>query len=304
MISAEKIVGTGDPLVQVFLHQPAGNNAGFSDARQSGIAGAHVERLFPEHITHGAAQRSEGGVLQHLELELAIAVDKVGEGEEVQPVVALFIKGAEHALVFIRLAFQHFLGLDFARGTKVVDQQGAHLPAVTHLFNHDAGEAGTVIVAGRGLKEPALLFHAGKLGVTLVDDQVHEGVTHVLCGDLAHVFPLVTAFVVAERDFLGLNGAVQSVKPEILYIVMIDADFFAPSLKKPFPIAERSDLHYFSRHRKQAPLSEIPNAKREGSLSILCALWDYTNARPGINVASRDPSLRSGFQITNSSTHS
>src|SRR6266481_1831368 len=119
---------------------------------------------------------------------------------------------------------------------------------MAHLFDHHTGQRLAVPIRGRSLEQIALLLDACEFGIALVDDQVHQRVTHVLRGNLAQVFPFGTTFVIAERDFLGLNRAVESLKPEILDVVIVDADFRAPFLEQPNPIAERPDLHYFSRH--------------------------------------------------------
>ncbi len=66
VVGAEKIIGAGDPLVQILLHQPARNHAGFGDTGQTGVAGTHVEGLFTQHIAHRAAQRRKRRILEHL----------------------------------------------------------------------------------------------------------------------------------------------------------------------------------------------------------------------------------------------
>src|SRR5262249_3610739 len=262
MVGAEEVVGAGDPLVQVFLHQPARDHAGLGDARQPGIAGPHVEGLFTQHVAHGAAQRSEGRVLEHLQLKFAVAIDEVGEGEKVQPVIALLIERSQQALVLIGFALQHLLRFHLAGGAEVLDQQRTHLPTVAHLLDHHPRKRGAVVIAGRGLKEVALLLNAGKLGVTLVDDQVHQGIPHVLRGDLANVLPLAPAFVIAERDFFGFNGAVESVEVKIADVIVIDADFRAPLFEQSDPITERPDLHYFSRHDYSSQYSVVGQFRR------------------------------------------
>src|SRR5579864_5774707 len=82
VVGAKQIVGTRNPLVEIFLNQPPWNHARFHDAPQSVIARAHVEGLFAQHVRHGTSQRSECGILEHLQLELAVAIDEVGVGEK------------------------------------------------------------------------------------------------------------------------------------------------------------------------------------------------------------------------------
>ena len=131
-----------------------------------------MERFFAQHIRHGAAERSERGILQHLQLKLSIAVDEVGVSEEIHPVINIDVECAEQPLVIEGAALEHLLGFDLARITKVIHQQRAHLPTVAHLFNHHAGERAPIPVGRSGLEQFALLLHAGKFGIALIDDQI------------------------------------------------------------------------------------------------------------------------------------
>ena len=94
----------------------------------------------------------------------------------------------------------------------------------------------------------ALLLDAGKLGVALVDDHVHERVAHLLRGNLAQVLPLAAAFVVAEFDVFGIDRAIERIELEGLDVVRVDADLFAPVVEQADPVAECSDFCYFARH--------------------------------------------------------
>ena len=208
-----------------------------------------MEGFLAEHIGGRAAERGERRILQHLELELAVAVDEIRVGEEVEPVVNLNVEGAEQAFVFEGAALQHLLRLDFSGGAEKVDEQGAHLPAVAHFFDHDAGKGAAVPVGGGGLEQVALLLDRGKLGVALVDDHVHERVAHLLGGDLAEVLPLAIAFVGSELDLFGFDRAVERVEVEGLDVVFIDADFLAPFVEDADPLAETSDFCYLAWHR-------------------------------------------------------
>jgi hypothetical protein len=48
----------------------------------------------------------------------------------------------------------------------------------TLFFAHDAQQALAIVRAGRTLQEISLLLCRGKLGITLVDDQMHQRSTH------------------------------------------------------------------------------------------------------------------------------
>src|ERR1039457_3347983 len=256
MIRAEKVKRARDPFVQIFLQEPARNHSRFDHAAQAIVAGSHVERFLAQHVRGRASERRKRGILQHLKLEFPVAVYEVGVGEEVQPVIDFDVESAEQALVFEGAALQHLLGFHLAGRPEEVDEQGAHLPTVAHLFDHDAGDGAAIVFRGRGFKQIALLLHAGKFGVALIDDHVHERVPHLLRGHLAQVLPLVAAFVGAELDFFRLNRAVESIEVECLNVVFVDANFLAPLVEQPDPVAEVSDSCYFAWHKTSKSLPQ------------------------------------------------
>src|SRR6266404_3932501 len=97
---------------------------------------------------------------------------------------------------------------------EVFHQERAHLPAMAHLFDHDARKCLAVVLARSGLEEPALLLDRSKLGVALIDDQVDQRVADLLRGDLAQVLPLFTSLPVAELDIVGLDGSEERIEVE------------------------------------------------------------------------------------------
>ena len=131
----------------------------------------------------------------------------------------------------------------------MLDQQGAHLPSMTHLFDHHASDGATVPIGGRGLKQMALLLAAGKLCIALIDDHVEQRVAHLLGGNLAQVLPFTTAPEVTELDLFGLDCAVESIKLKLGDLIMIDADLFAPLIEQANPVTECSDFCYFAGHK-------------------------------------------------------
>ena len=120
---------------------------------------------------------------------------------------------------------------------------------MAHLFDHDAGERAAIPFRRRGCKQVALLLHAGKFGVALIDDHVHERVPHLLRRNLAQVLPLVAALVGTELDLPGLDRAVERVEVERFDIVFVDANFLAPLVEQANPITEVSDFRDFAWHR-------------------------------------------------------
>ena len=73
-----------------------------------------MERLLAQHVRHGASEWRERRVLQHLQLEFSVAVDEIGVGEKVHPIVDVDIESAQQALVLKGTALQHFLRFYFS----------------------------------------------------------------------------------------------------------------------------------------------------------------------------------------------
>src|ERR1700691_1136637 len=263
MIGAEKIERTRDPLDQIFLQQQARSLPSLHHPTQPVVAGSHVKGFFPQHVRGRASERRKGRILEHLELELTIAVYKIGVGKKVEPVVHVNVEGSQQTFVLKRPPLQHLLRLDFARRSEEVDEQSAHLPAMTHLLDHDAGDRATIPLRGRGCKQVTLLLHAGKFSIALIDDHIHQGIPHLLCGNLAQILPLVAAFVGTELDFPGFDRSIERVKVEGLDVVFVDAYFFAPLIEDPDPFAEASDFRYFAWHKN------LKSSSRSGTSSIL-----------------------------------
>src|SRR4029077_7646636 len=196
------------------------------------------------------------GILQHLQLKFAVAIDEVSVGEKVHPVVDVDVKRSQQTLVLKGAALEHFLGLDLAGVAEVIEQERAHLPTVAHLFDHDARKGATVPVGRSRLKQVSLLLDAGKLGVALIDDHVQERVAHLLGGDLAEIFPFGAAFEMAALDFVVFNGSVQCLEMEAGDLVAINADFFAPLVEQADPLAEGTDFRYFAGHWENLSTTE------------------------------------------------
>src|SRR5882762_3725226 len=101
-----------------------------------------------------------------------------------------------------------------------------------------------------------LLFAAGKLGITLIDNHVHQGIAHLLCGDLSQVLPFAPAFIVAELDFFRFYGAIESIELEAGNFSVVNADFLAPVVEHSDPLAEGSDFGYFTWHESKPLTTE------------------------------------------------
>src|SRR5713101_3799480 len=267
VIRAEQVVGARNPFVEILLHQPSRDHSRFNHAPKAVVASTHVEGFFAQHVRCRAPKRCEGGELQHLKLELAVTVDEVGVGEEVEPVVDVDIECAQQAFIFKSTALQHFLRFDFSRRAEEIDEQGAHLPAVTHLFDHHAGQGATVPVGGRNFEQVALLLNRGKLGVALVDDHVHERVAHLLSGYLPQVLPLTASFEGSKLNVVGFDRAVESVEVKRRDVILIDADLLAPVVEQTDPVAEASDFRYFTWHSKPlfSPVKDAELHSADGS---------------------------------------
>ena len=248
VICTKQVVRTREPFVQILLNKPGRNDSCLHNPAQSVIACAHVECLFAQHVRHRAAQGRECRVLQHLQLELAIAVHKIGVGEEVHPVVDIDVERAQQSLVLEGAALQHLLRFHFSRIAKMIHQQSAHLPPVTHLFDHHARDGAAIPIRGSVVEQVALLLNTGKLGIALVDDHIHERIAHLLRGNLPQVLPLAAALIVPELDVFGLDCAVKRIELEGLDVRRVHPNLFAPVVEQPDPVTERPNFCYFSRH--------------------------------------------------------
>src|SRR2546422_765584 len=131
----------------------------------------------------------------------------------------------------------------------MINQQGAHLPPVTHLFDHYASNRLAIPVGGCAFEQMPLLLHAGELGVALIDNQINQSVAHLLRRHLAQVLPFAAPLKGAELDFLGFDRAIEGVELEAGDFVAIDADLLAPVVKHPNPITKRSDFGNLAWHK-------------------------------------------------------
>ena len=78
----------------MFTHQRA---TALNDTRYAGFANKHVMRFFGQHEPAGPRQRVETGFGQRRQLILAVAVLEIGEHEERQPIVGLFVESLQNA---------------------------------------------------------------------------------------------------------------------------------------------------------------------------------------------------------------
>jgi hypothetical protein len=98
------------------------------------MSGEHMKVFLFQHRRDAFGQRREGRMAQHRQLILAITVDELGVGEEVEPVVYRRVKRIQEPVTTERSPFQKFSRFEFSRIAEVVDEQVAHLPAVAHFF--------------------------------------------------------------------------------------------------------------------------------------------------------------------------
>ena len=206
------------------------------------MARAEVEALLAEHRPHRAGERREARRREHVELELAVPVDELGVGEEVDPVVHVDVEGAEQPAVLPGAPLEELARLDLSGFAEVVDEQVAHLPAVAHLLDHDAADAVGVVVRGGGLQQVALLLDGRELRVALVDDQVQQRVPDGLVGDLREALPLALAGEVPVLDLVGLQVAVLGLEGVVGVLRQLEADVVLPRPEGVDPVVEGRDL--------------------------------------------------------------
>src|ERR1700733_10714183 len=136
----------------------------------------------------------------------------------------------------------------------------------------------------------ALLFHAGKLGVALIDDQIDESVAHLLRRHLAEVFPLAAAFEGAKLNFVSLDRAIKRIEFEVGNLVVIDADIFSPIVEHPDPITKSSDFCDFTWHNliplntsvNDGRRTSSPGLHRNNSISLLIPPGAFQRTPPGL----------------------
>src|SRR3989442_1804205 len=273
MISAEQVVGTRNPFVEIFLNEPRGNYTGFDNPSKPVIASSHVKSFLAQHVRHRASERREGRVFQHLQLKFSVTIDKIRIGKKIHPIINVNVERSQQAFVLESAPLQHFLGFDFAGIAKMFDEQCAHLPAVAHLLDHDTGDCAAIPVGRRGFKEMAFLLDAGEFGIALIDDHVEQGVAHLLRGYLTKVLPLAAALEVTELNLFGLDRAIERVELKLGDFITIDADLLAPLIEEADPVTEGSNFCYLAWH-KTSVFSR--------SASVPLAVW---RASPPIRAA-------------------
>ena len=126
---------------------------------------------------------------------------------------------------------------------------------MAHFLDHHPQDCSPIPVRGRIFEQITLLFHAGKFGVALIDDHIHQRVAHLLCGHLPQVFPLAAAFVRSELNLFRIDRAVKRVKVEGINLSGIDANILSPVVEQADPVAEGSDFCNFPRHKSKSSLA-------------------------------------------------
>lgn len=173
-------MGSGYPLVKVFLDDFRGNLSRLDNPCEPALAGEEVKRLLLEHGPHATRQWGKPGMMEHSELVLSIPVYKSGVGEKIEPVIDRLIEGSEEAIPFKGPPLQELSGLQLSGIAEMGNQEVAHLPFVAHLAVHDPEEALEVIGGGCRVDKVALLLRGSELRVSLVNDQVQERITYIL----------------------------------------------------------------------------------------------------------------------------
>src|SRR6266568_898823 len=238
VVRAEQVEGSGDPLIEEALHHLGWHLARLHDPQQAVVPGAQVERFLLEHRVHGARQRVKGRDGEHRQLELAVAIDELGVGEEVEPVVDELVERSEQALPFVGAALEQLRRLTPAFVPEVPAEQVRHLPTVSHLLGHHPHQGQQVVVARRVGQEIALLLDRSKLGIALINDQVQQGVADALVRDVHHRRPLALAPVVPELDVRHLLVPELRLELEVADLALGQADRVLPVAEVVDPFVE------------------------------------------------------------------
>ena len=133
-------------------------------------------RFFSQHEARGTRQRIKARFSQCTQLELAVAIREVGEHEKRQPVRGAFIKGAQNAWIVqvTGTTLQQCFGFFSTIATKVAMQQIHHGPQMPSLFHVHLEQVAQIVKRRTGQTQMALLFHRGRFGVTLCDDDATQ----------------------------------------------------------------------------------------------------------------------------------
>src|SRR2546427_10696954 len=122
-VHAKQVVAHRHPLVDELLDDGERHHTRADNALDAVLARAQVERFLAQHRDHRLRHRGKSRVTQHGKLELAVAIDEIGVGEEVEPVVDVLVEGPEQTLLIKRPPLQHLLRLDAPAVAEMVDQQ-------------------------------------------------------------------------------------------------------------------------------------------------------------------------------------
>jgi len=133
-----------NPFVEILLHQPVRDTPASATA-PPGVAvpiwKASSRSMYSWTPSGAKASTSASAA------ETCVAIDEIGKGKEVQPVIALFVErpssACSHALPPASSALLLCLWCE------VVDQQRAHSASVAHLLDHHASERRAVVITGR-----------------------------------------------------------------------------------------------------------------------------------------------------------
>src|SRR2546421_10658893 len=203
-----------------------------------------MERLFLEHRIHGARQRVERRGGEHRELELAVPVDELRVGEEVEPVVDQLVERPQQSLALVGASLQQLRRLALPLVAEVAAQEVRHLPAVPHLLGHHAHQRQQIVVR-RGMGEQvALLLHRGELRIALVHDQVQQRIADALVGDVHYRGPLALALIVTELDVGHVLLPELRLELEGAQIALRQTDPVLPVAEVVDPLVEVAQLAY------------------------------------------------------------
>ena len=92
------------------------------------------------------------------------------------------------------------------------------------------------------LQQRPLLLDRRELGVTLVDDQVEQGVPDPLVGDVHHAGPLALAFVVPELDVRHFLVSELRLELEVAELSLGKTDRILPIAEVVDPLIEVVEL--------------------------------------------------------------
>jgi len=120
----------------------------------------------------------------------------------------------------------------------------AHLPAMPHFLDHDPADTVGIVVGRRRPEKIALLLDGCELGITLVDDQIQQGVADLLLRNRGDALPLALTAKISEFDLFGPELSVLGFELVVGEAREAKIDVLLPGAEGVDPVVEGTDFSW------------------------------------------------------------